>query len=171
MPKIPVTRIGFTYALDGFTLQGPRWRKDTFLRRNHPGVVICFSLMVVPWSWQFHRDRGPEKFWNNLFPTSRRRSVFGIYANSKVVVVRNQRGFSIATTPTLYSSYATHAHSRSEIFVQRHFNHPFSSSLAEIQRAIYPPLAPPDSVALGHPICEDQAHIRLDPPMPYVPPQ
>src|SRR5437588_12266597 len=52
----------------------------------------------------------------------------------------------------------------SETFVLRHFNHPFSSSLAEIQRAIHPPLTSPDSVALGHLTCEDQAYIRLDPP-------
>ena len=43
----------------------------------------------------------------------------------------------------------------------RHFNHPFSSSLTEIQRAIHPPLT------LGHPTCEDLAHIRLDPPTPH----
>jgi hypothetical protein len=30
-----------------------------------------------------------------------------------------------------------------------------------------PPPTPPDSVALGHPTCEDQAHIRLDPPTPH----
>jgi hypothetical protein len=55
-----------------------------------------------------------------------------------------------------------HAHSRSEVFVLRHFNHPF-----EIQRAIHPPLTPPDSVALGYLACEDRAHIRLDPPTPH----
>ena len=49
----------------------------------------------------------------------------------------------------------------------RYFTHPFSSSLAEIQRAIHPPLTPPDSVALGYPTCEDRAHIRLDPPTPH----
>jgi hypothetical protein len=37
----------------------------------------------------------------------------------------------------------------------------------EIQRAIHPPLTPPDSVALGHLACEDRAHIRLDPPTPH----
>jgi len=51
--------------------------------------------------------------------------------------------------------------------VLRHFNHPFSSSLAEVQRAIHPPFTPPDSVALGHSTCEDQAHIRSDPPTPH----
>jgi hypothetical protein len=87
--------------------------------------------------------------------------VSGNYANSEIVAAIKE-GSSKATTPTLYSSYATHAHSRSEIFVLRHFNHPF-----EIQRAIHPPLTPPDSVALGHLACEDRAHIRLDPPTPH----
>jgi len=50
--------------------------------------------------------------------------------------------------------------------VLRHFNHPLSSSLAEVQRAIHSPFTPPDSVALSHPTCEDQAHIRSDPPTP-----
>lgn len=49
----------------------------------------------------------------------------------------------------------------------RHFNRPFSSSLAEVQRAIRPPFTLPDSVALGHPTREDQAHIRSDPPTPH----
>ena len=55
----------------------------------------------------------------------------------------------------------------SEIFVLRHFNHPFSSSLTEVQRAIHLPLTPPDSIALGHPTCDDQAHIQSDPPTPH----
>jgi hypothetical protein len=36
--------------------------------------------------------------------------------------------------------------------------HPLAPSLA-----FFPP-TPPDSVALGHPTCEDQSHIRFDPP-------
>jgi hypothetical protein len=55
------------------------------------------------------------------------------------LTLRSWQQSTKATTPTLYSSYATHAHSRSEIVVLRHFNHPFSSSLAEIQRAIHSP--------------------------------